>query len=313
MEGSSTWNYSELQKKIFSSRQLTKKLQLLIAQQQSPTPNDSSCDEDDILEIATDLLKRKKFVEAAKSYRSLLEVSKSNSIKSKAANNLCHLLYEKKRLRDALFYAEMKIRLSPRNFKGYFWLSLIYSKLDLNKTRYRDEDIVMMRRTNQMIATKYKKIAIYFHPNENNRVATYFTTIRCTQEVETCEVVEVSNDEDLRLQLSKPNFYLNILLLTNGSYELTENQIFLNSTLVGIGGKLVQLNILCGAVVIVTSTIFGNIEFNLEGTQIQVLYCHKFPVVFFQSKIIGFTKKQREWGDRLNEAKEKLDRFFTLK
>ena len=53
--------------KIFSSRPLTKRLQRLLAHQQSP--NDLAYDEDDLLEIATDLFKRKKFVEAAKSYR----------------------------------------------------------------------------------------------------------------------------------------------------------------------------------------------------------------------------------------------------
>ena len=293
--------------KIFSSRPLTKRLQRLLAHQQSP--NDLAYDEDDLLEIATDLFKRKKFVEAAKSYRSLLEVSKSSDIKSKAANNLCQLLYKKKRLREALVYAEMKIRMSPRNFKGYYWLSLIYSKLEPDESQFQDEDVEMMRRTNQMIATKYKKIAIYFHANENNhRVASYFTTIRCSQEVETSEVVEVNNDEDLRFQLSNPNSYLNILLLTNVSYELPDNLIFLNSCLVGIGEKQVQLNLLSEAVKIIPSTMFGNMEFNLEGTLIQVSNCHrKFPVVFFQSKIIGFTKKVRDWDDHLDKAKEKLE------
>jgi hypothetical protein len=55
--------------KIFSSRPLTKRIQHLLAHQQIHTQKDLLVDEEVILKTASDLFKRKKFVEAAKTYR----------------------------------------------------------------------------------------------------------------------------------------------------------------------------------------------------------------------------------------------------
>ena len=127
---------------VFSSASLTNKLQDILMKSSSSdasvadrvdNDNDGGVEgRDDIdakdqqlLQVANNLFRRKKFPEAAKGYRNVLEISVSDMMKSRASNNLCHLLYKRGNLVEALAFAKKRTELRPTNYKGYFWLALI--------------------------------------------------------------------------------------------------------------------------------------------------------------------------------------------
>ena len=225
-----------------------------------------------------------------------MDISRNDLMRSRAANNLCHLLYKKGRFDKAVDFALMRIKLCPADFKGYFWLSLLYSKLKVEDEHFQREDKNILTLTNLLLSCWFKSVSMFlYHKNIRAAVPAFFAAIESYPYISmVSDVVQVSNDLELNCQV-RSHRSNQIILLTNGSYEI-ESLDFLHSSLVGIGEK-VQITFRSSIVkTIWRRHLMANLSLNFEGCQIQthLNYETAFPMVIYDCKMIGYTEKFRD-------------------
>ena len=322
---------------VFSSASLTKKLQDILMKSSSSdasvadrvdNDNDGGVEgRDDIdakdqqlLQVANNLFRRKKFPEAAKGYRNVLEISVSDMMKSRASNNLCHLLYKRGNLVEALAFAKKRTELRPTNYKGYFWLALISSKLRISSGHFKDEDKAVLKLANLLISWHYKKVAMFLYQKfEKVEIPNFFSAIRGTDQLDqvTSKIVEVNSDRDLNHCLRSQDTDL-VILLHEGSYEVDFGfNGRLSSSIIGIGSN-VQVNVKSTSATAVNILsgfkVISNVCLNFEGSQLRSC-CPDFwsPVVITDCRIVGFsfsfpdpTEASVESFKELRKVKSKL-------
>ncbi len=283
----------ELTEKVFISQSLTEKLRKLLMPHYSFTSKPKILEtdiEENVLQSTNEMLRNKKFYEAEQSYKSISESSDSKEMRGRAANNLCHLLYQRNRLEEALKYAQIKVENAPMDFKGYFWMSLIYSRMIFIEPHLQLDDLSSFSQAHALISGTFKEIAIYLNnqtgkngKTEKNQKASFFSTIHFNGPPG--DVVMLSNEANLQQALATGRCL--IILLQEGEYEL-QNLPIIGSSIIGLGN--VHLNVVSENVTGVSrSILFANLSIRLEKTQISVQnLLSKIPVVFLNSKISGF-------------------------
>jgi hypothetical protein len=326
----------ESAEKVFKSQSLTEKLRKLLMPDHSSSSKPEALEtdiEENVLQSTNEMLRNKKFFEAEQSYKTILESSDSKEMIGRAANNLCHLLFKRNRLEEALKYAQIKVENAPLDFKGYFWMSLIYSRMIFKESELQRDDLAAFADAHSLICGTFKEIAIYLHGQNQKTVETRETReiketgetkeSRETEEKRNNKVTKklfatiknarppmgvamVSSNTELEIALEK----YPIILLKEGEYEL-QNRKSIGSSIIGLGN--VRLNLVSSnndlLVLKISSVLIGNISMNVKRTLI-IAESPESPMVILNTKIDGsvdwsaYQEKQRQL--KLKSIPEKL-------